>query len=189
MRKYSCQCGNMLFFDNSHCTACGAEVGWCDACHNLVARSQAGECSQCGQPVANCNNREQYAICNGFVNPGESETGLCCSCVRTTVIPDVADELNLTRWRIMESGKRRLLLDLQLLGLGADVLDSPPPLSFCFKTDTPQEHVITGHADGVITINLVEADPVFREKARQEHNEPQRTSSATCGTSVGTFCG
>lgn len=34
---------------------------------------------------------------------------------------------------------------------------------------------MTGHANGIITISLVEADDVEREKARVAFNEPQRT--------------
>ena len=35
--------------------------------------------------------------------------------------------------------------------------------------------VFTGHQEGIITINLKEADPVYREQMRVEFNEPQRT--------------
>ena len=37
------------------------------------------------------------------------------------------------------------------------------------------EPVITGHADGVITLDLAETDPVHREQTRTELDEPYRT--------------
>jgi len=37
------------------------------------------------------------------------------------------------------------------------------------------EPVVTGHADGVITINIAEADDAERERRRQELHEPCRT--------------
>jgi len=53
-------------------------------------------------------------------------------------------------------------------------LQSKLELSFAFKADA-EKPVTTGHANGLITINLKEADPVEREKARVAFGEPQRT--------------
>src|SRR5690606_7148219 len=39
----------------------------------------------------------------------------------------------------------------------------------------PDLHVMTGHANGVITINIAEADPAYREQMREKLREPYRT--------------
>ena len=54
-------------------------------------------------------------------------------------------------------------------------------MSFVFKEDRRtnpdvyDDHVATGHAAGVITINAAEADDVYREEMRVTMNEPVRT--------------
>ncbi len=80
-----------------------------------------------------------------------------------------------------------MLYDLELVGFHADVENGPLPLRFDFKTDAvPQgdgrwqrlgngQKVFTGHASGVITINVREADSVEREINRVALGEPQRT--------------
>jgi hypothetical protein len=39
----------------------------------------------------------------------------------------------------------------------------------------PDKKVMTGHAKGLITLNILEADPAHREKTREEMAEPYRT--------------
>jgi len=94
-------------------------------------------------------------------------------CDTTTDIPDLTDSNNLKQWKSIEAAKRLLLHGLDLIGF--DWRTSQPSLRFRFLADVGGEHVITGHSDGVITMNLREANPVAREKDRQRFNEPQRT--------------
>lgn len=177
MRKFHCLCDSELFFGNTHCSACGREVGWCDGCRTMSSLVD-GRCGkpECHVPAAPCPNRIQYAVCDCFMlAEGDPAPLLCASCRRTTVIPDTQDPRQVRQWAVMESAKRRLLYDLDLVGLTDVVLDEDPPLEFRFMADTTDEHIATGHANGVITINLAEADPVHREKVRQQFDEPQRT--------------
>ena len=44
-----------------------------------------------------------------------------------------------------------------------------------FKSSTAAENVFTGHSEGLITINIAEADDPFREKMRREMGEAYRT--------------
>ena len=56
--------------------------------------------------------------------------------------------------------------------------DAEHGLTFEFKTqgnDPDSEPVLTGHANGVITINADEADDPERERRRQQLHEPYRT--------------
>jgi hypothetical protein len=79
----------------------------------------------------------------------------------------------------MEAAKRRLLYTLVHLGLFelAATNRYAPPLRFRFLSDGPGtgEKVLTGHASGVITINLSEADPSHREAVRESLGERYRT--------------
>ena len=59
-------------------------------------------------------------------------------------------------------------------------LDDPPdgkePLAFQFLADIgPDAPVLTGHANGVVTINVAEADDAERERRRHALGEPYRT--------------
>lgn len=176
MKTYPCACGAELFATNTECSHCGRPAGWCDVCHRLVSVTD-GRCdgAGCGCVVVRCGNGEQYNVCNGMVTPTNGASGLCSSCQRTHVIPDLTVGINVERWRVMERAKRRLLYELRQLGFGPAELDGDQPLVFEFKADTPAEKVITGHANGVITLNLAEADPVYRERQRAKFAEPQRT--------------
>jgi hypothetical protein len=53
--------------------------------------------------------------------------------------------------------------------------ESPRGLAFDFLESFPEKPVLTGHADGVITINVAEADDDYREKNREALREPYRT--------------
>jgi hypothetical protein len=182
MLMFECQCGGPLYFENSFCTACGSSVGWCEACRQMVALNADGTRLICGNPkcrveLIKCRNYIEHAVCNRCVPAAlVDQTGLCGSCRLTEVIPDLTAAGNLDKWRRLEEAKRRLLFQLDRLGLAYDAArGAPTTLRFHFKADTPAEPVQTGHADGVITINLAEADPVSREQVRQQFHEPHRT--------------
>lgn len=112
---------------------------------------------------------------------------LCGSCTMNGMIPDLAVPGNLERWARLEAAKRRMLYDLDMIGLTEDWLArQATPLQFDFKADAVKRNgqrlrldngdpIYTGHADGLITINLKEADPVERERSRIEFGERHRT--------------
>ena len=85
---------------------------------------------------------------------------------------------NLERWRAIEAAKRRLVYALMRFGLPlrSQHEDEARGLAFDFLADTaPDEPVMTGHDDGLITINIAEADSAERERRRVELGEPYRT--------------
>ena len=176
MRTFKCLCGGTLFFENTHCGACQREVGWCDVCDGMTTLTDEGTCSQeaCGSSVKPCANRQNHAVCNRFLSAGEASQ-ICRSCCLTAVVPDGNNPQQVLLWRIIEAAKRRLLYDLRLVGFSEPQLLEEPALSFRFLADQPGRRVMTGHAAGVITINLAEADSVEREKRRQRFGEPHRT--------------
>ena len=103
---------------------------------------------------------------------------LCAGCTTTRVIPDLSKPENPERWIKLETAKRRLLytlLDLKLWGPQAR-LQPPFPLVFDFLEDVPgQPPVLTGHQNGVITLNVMEADDDVRERNRLQMKEPYRS--------------
>ena len=79
-----------------------------------------------------------------------------------------------------EAAKRRLLFELGELGLPIQ------GLSFDLLSSAAQS-VTTGHADGVVTLDLAEADDPHRERMRQELSEPYRTLLGHFRHEVGHF--
>jgi len=180
MKLFSCPgCQHAAHFDDLSCTHCGSELGLVPDRLALVALSNAGSALDSGSARRRCGNYEQ-ASCNWLVGEGDA-TPLCLSCRLNRTIPDLSVPENETLWRRLEQEKRRLIysvLRLQLpLAPKSQVTDG---LAFDFLADPDprfdeRKRVMTGHADGLITINIAEADPVSRERARAEMAEPYRT--------------
>jgi hypothetical protein len=112
----------------------------------------------------------------------EDTTGLCHWCKYTTTKPDLSIASNLLSWKKLELAKRRLLIQLEQLGLPPYTADvgKTYPLNFKFMGDEidaegNEKKIMTGHDDGEIVINIAEADSVHREQTRVLLGEPQRT--------------
>ena len=83
----------------------------------------------------------------------------------------------------MEVAKRRLIYTLLSLGLPvtSKVEQSETGLAFEFladptdPTDPATPPVLTGHDNGLITVNIAEADDAERERRRHQMGEPYRT--------------
>lgn len=119
-----------------------------------------------------CANYERENVCNWAV-PAADPEGLCCSCRITRVIPDLSKEGNRTAWFRLELAKRRLLYTVVGLGLPVTA-DADGGLAFAFLEDSAQP-VVTGHDNGLITVNVAEADDVHRERQRTRQHESYRT--------------
>ena len=190
MRIDPCTCGQTLFFDNTRCVHCGRDAGWCETHHRVVAVEPDGT-GTCGIALRPCSNRTRHNVCNRYLDAATSADGdLCLACGLNRTVPDLSIDGNRARWARLEAAKRRMCYDLRLIG---EPVDEPAdagrhalPLHFEFKADPGAEvgqwrptdggdPVYTGHADGVITINLKETDDVERERTRINLGEPQRT--------------
>lgn len=132
-----------------------------------------------GKLFRQCSNYAQEKVCNWMLDD-QDEHALCASCRLTAVIPSLDDANNPNNrilWHRLEVAKRRLLHSLWTMRLQPRPKpdDASNGLSFEFLQDMPHEKIMTGHADGVITINIAEADPAYREKMREQMAEPYRT--------------
>ncbi|GGL99116.1 putative zinc-binding metallopeptidase [Pseudooceanicola nanhaiensis] len=184
MRIYTCICGAPLFIDNTHCTNCGRKSGWCEGCSSMASFDigEGGEwlCTACGDTGLPCTNYAEHDVCNRVVTEG---AGFCRLCAMNDVVPNLEVEGNRDRWARLEAAKRRLVYALDLVGLPyGDETD--PPLRFAFMGDgelaglwrtAGEERVFTGHADGLVTINIREADDDEREALRVDMGEAHRT--------------
>ena len=124
-----------------------------------------------------CDNYAVANVCNWMV-PADSPHRLCVSCELTTVIPNLAPPENRMFWYRLEAAKRRLLYTLAALKLpiGPIQAGSDGGVAFEFLEDSPEgKRVLTGHDNGLITLNIAEADDARREKARAQMHEPYRT--------------
>ncbi len=111
--------------------------------------------------------------------PAADANSLCRSCRLTRVIPDLRVAGNREAWYRLETAKRRVVYSLLALGLPvrSQVEDPEAGLAFEFLADTgaATTPVLTGHQNGVITINIAEADDAERERRRHAMGEPYRT--------------
>jgi hypothetical protein len=83
-------------------------------------------------------------------------------------------------WYKLEVAKRRLVFGLLALGCPVEskIERAEGGLAFDFLADPESNEpptILTGHSDGVITLNLAEADEVERERRRLRLHEPYRT--------------
>ena len=106
----------------------------------------------------------------------------CISCRLNRTIPDLTVPQNHDLWARMETAKRRLVYSLLNLKLPiANKTEDPKQglafdfLSDVMKPDGSVSNILTGHDNGLITLNLSEADDATREKNRHAMNEPYRT--------------
>lgn len=187
MRVYHCDhCPNLLFFESSQCVSCGNVLAYLqdislvaslDAQENGVWTSPAE--SAAGRSYRLCQNYTEFNVCN-WALPADSPHTHCDSCRLTSVTPDLTQPGNHEAWYRLEVAKRRLLYGLSyLLCAPRNKNDDPETgLTFEFRGDPadPEEPpVLTGHANGVITLNIAEADDAERERRRVQLGEPYRT--------------
>ena len=170
MKNCECSCGQTLFFENTLCLKCNERVGFDPQ-------------NQSMGPIAGrrlCQNGVEYDVCNWIVtNPDHK---YCISCDLNHTIPNLLVPDRRRWWKSLEHAKRRLIYSLLSLHLPVvSKKDIDDGLAFEFIEDQRtnpgvyEEHVSTGHNNGLITINIAEADGVSREITRQYTGELYRT--------------
>jgi len=180
MRTFSCACGARLFFENQTCLACSRELGFLPDRLTLAALEPTADGtyrpSDGDGRFRKCGNYVEHGVCNWMVAADDPQA-LCVACRLNNVIPDLGDAERRTRWAAVEIAKRQLVYSLLRIGLPPVPRSDDPDrgLAFDIKADAGGEKVITGHADGLITLNLAEADPLTRERVRLAMNERYRT--------------
>ncbi|WAC89609.1 zinc-binding metallopeptidase family protein [Mycobacterium sp. Aquia_213] len=180
MRDFNCpNCGQRLAFENSSCLNCGSALGFSLEQKALLVIAKGGDSSDPagfvdGADYQLCANL-QVAECNWLV-PVNNPRLRCASCVLTTERPNDTDSVGLAEFAQAEAAKRRLIVELHELKLPIIGRDEDPDYGLAFRLlSSAHENVMTGHENGVITLDLAEGDDVHREQLRVEMDEPYRT--------------
>jgi hypothetical protein len=163
VRSFACDtCGQLVFFENTICLRCGSDLGFESRRRELVTLTPG---------AARCANLD-LAGCNWLV---ESTGELCASCALTRTRPADDDIEGIERFRDAEAAKRWLLFELGELGLPVQSWrEREGGLAFELLSGDRGE-VTTGHADGVVTLDVDESDDAHREALRERLGEPYRT--------------
>ena len=179
MKLFNCQnCASLLFFENRRCETCGLPLGYLpqeEAVSALVADGDAFTALASGARVRLCVNADHDA-CNWLVPAGGES--YCAACRHNRIIPALDGDRTMLLWRRLELAKHRLFYSLIRLGIPLPNRGDDPAhgLAFDFLDALPGgAAVLTGHQDGVITINLQEADDAYRETMRHTMHETYRT--------------
>ncbi len=169
MQRFTCECGNILFFSSFQCLKCNQPTGY-DPLAGNMRRLLAGG------PMKLCANGLKYSVCNWLV-PSHAADTLCVACRKNRTIPELTNERNRLLWGRMEMAKRRLLYSLLRLGIPLPAKSENPQVGLAFDmiSSLANPEVTTGHLNGVITVNLEEADDTYRQINRQQLGESSRT--------------
>ena len=163
MRSFACStCGQLVVCENTACLRCSSELGfdW-ERREVLTLDGAAVRCANLGA-----------AGCNWLV---AREGELCASCRLTRTRPADDDREALEQFRVAEAAKRWLLFELGELGLPVQSWrEREGGLAFELLS-SERAPVTTGHADGVITLDVAESDDAHREALREQLGEPYRT--------------
>lgn len=188
MKSFTCQCGNRVFFLNSHCVQCKRELGYFPRLGQMGALEPAGQyiwtapgITPEGRHYRKCNNYQQEDVCNWMVEVSDPDP-FCWACRLNQVIPDLSRPRHRYFWYKLESAKRYCLYGLYQLRLPLQSKKQDPDkgLAFAFLASPETEDdnaspVHTGHSNGLITINVSEADDVARTQMRELQRERYRT--------------
>lgn len=186
MRDLVCRrCGQKLTFENTLCLSCRSPLGFHLAARTMYVLGEDATTEVDGLPLVRCANFDLIS-CNWLIPPVEpgastpageaNPSRLCESCRLTRTRPADTDLDARTAFADAETNKRRVILELDELGLAIRGRDVDPDTGLAFdllsSANTP---VITGHANGVVTLDLAEGDDLHREQLRVSMDEPYRT--------------
>jgi hypothetical protein len=178
VRAFRCRvCDNALHFENSVCVSCGAALAFSRAERSIVPLNEQGVYVDITGLVWSVCANLGLSGCTWLAPTGG---GQCSACALTRTRPSDDDAVGLALLPGAERAKRRLLYELDTLGLSVD------GLAFDLLSSV-EEDVVIGHEEGLITIDLAESDAAYREKVRGRLAEPYRTMLGHFRHEVGHF--
>ncbi|CAN5236647.1 putative zinc-binding metallopeptidase [soil metagenome] len=174
MRAFSCQvCGAALFFENSLCVSCKTNLGYSRAEFDIVPVDSTGAYVD--------SNGHSWRVCANLNLSGctwltDTTDRVCYSCHLTRTRPSDSDLKGLSEFFTAEEAKRRLIAELDELGFPIVPRSADPETGLAFDLlSSSAGKVVTGHHNGVITLDLAESNDVHRERLRINMDEPYRT--------------
>jgi hypothetical protein len=185
MRLFECQnCHNAVHFDNTVCVNCHDSVGYIQDRFEMTALEPLGDnrwsaLADRTHAYVFCGNA-QHGVCNWLVRA--DGPALCESCRHNRIVPNLSEPANLERWRKIELAKRYLFRSLLRWRLPTPDRTEDPVGGLVFdlkedgvNADGSPNNVLTGHDEGIITLNIIEADDAERENRRVMMGETYRT--------------
>ncbi len=193
-RAFRCRCGRPVFFRNDVCLACATPLGYDpelvllrplaptrDAQVWRAMRTRGVGATLPLNTYRRCANWNSAAPCNWLL-PNDDSARLqpfCRSCRLDRTVPDPADRDNASLWLKVALAQRALVSQLIALKLPVESKVSENPaqgvMFDLLRTPAGGAKVMTGHGDGLITLDIEEADDVHRETLRSQMHEPYRT--------------
>ena len=185
MKLYTCSnCSSPLYFENKSCLKCENIVGFNAAKLSFVTLILSKE----GTFIDMQDKSQTYRFCPNSVNracnwliPTHSTAEYCEACSLNRTIPNLSNNKNMENWKKIEVAKHRLIYSLLNLHLPVqakeddqDVLSKG--IAFDFLADeTWNQKIMTGQDQGVITLNIEEADDTKRAQNQANLGEKYRT--------------
>ncbi len=178
MRRWSCDsCRHHVRFDSGECPRCGALLGYVPA--DLAVRSLVAADST-SYAIGEHDERWWRCLnaaygCNWMV-PADIGDVWCRSCRLTRGRPDNSRPDAVTAWSSAEASKRRVIHQLDDIGLAVEPLSPDHSDGLAFDlVHLDDGSATTGYNLGVVTLDLAEADDRHRERLRWQLGEAFRT--------------
>lgn len=178
MRAFACPvCQNFVSFESDHCQSCSADVGLHLPSRSMVVLTDGT--ATVGDIVwARCTQSGPLG-CN-WLAPEAQEAEQRGRCLSDSLIrrePDPDDTIAREKLVPTAVALRRLVYQLDDLGLPIDPYwRTDGGLAFdLLSSYSAGERITIGHANGLITIDLVESLDAYRESLRVRLGEPYRT--------------
>jgi hypothetical protein len=167
------RCRVVTVLETLECGGCGLAVGIHPPALAMVEASPEG-IEIDGRTWIPCSNR--HWRCNWLVAT-DAGSARCSACQLVRRRPDASDTIALEKLADASVVMRRLLVQLADLGLPiTPFYERDGGLAFdLLSTNSGQGRVTIGHANGVVTIDLVETLDDYREALRIRLGEPYRT--------------
>ncbi len=173
MKIFKCpNCASSIFFENTRCVKCNSFIGYNVLTDEFDVTSNDN--LELNTNLKFCYNY-QNSVCNWLIENND-ENKFCKACELNRKVPSVSDTEGFKKWKKLEVAKHRLIYQLIKLKLPLiPKIDNENGIAFDFISENNKDNLVTGHADGVITILLSEADSVHREQLKKQMNEMYRT--------------
>ena len=182
MKTFTCDnCKQLLYFENSTCLNCNHTVGFDAMQFDLLTLDKNGNdylpINQINTVVRFCTNIV-HGTCNWLIHVDQSSP-FCSACSLNRTIPALNSMGNQQKWKQIEIAKHRLVYSLLRLGLPVNAkrnVGDIDGIAFDFMADVSfMEKIMTGHDNGVITLNIEEADEGELTRHKLDLGERYRT--------------
>jgi hypothetical protein len=171
-----------VFFENMSCEVCEAQLGFIADEMTMGSFEPAGRglrrlSETPSARLRRCGNHDGPSRCNWMMST-TSRQPLCPSCRTTRVLPSLDKPDNRAYWCRIETAKRQLVYSVRSWKLPFPSKSEDPrhgvAFDFLEQLDRSQA-VLTGHSNGVITLNVAEADDAHREQMRAQMHAKDTT--------------